>query len=143
MEQKIFVCLLSQGQEPGAVMTLCRDVYRLPRFMEDLDRGNERRIEQSLASAVKHVERDKERRRAADSLRPQRRRREFLQLCTSGSRTTDLIARATSELGIKERQGYNLRRRLLLAGYISSTNEITPAGRRALAKKRWFFPLPK
>jgi hypothetical protein len=143
MEQKIYVCLLSQGHERGVVLTLCRDVYRLPRLLEDLNRGNERRIIQSLDSAIAWVERDMKPRRRADPLRHHRRRREFLQLCASGRRTTDLITLAKKELGICERQVYNLLRRHRSAGYLSSSNELTPAGRKALARKGWFFPLPK
>jgi hypothetical protein len=143
VEQSIFVFLLWQGYTPAEVVTLCRDNYRLPRFLEDLDRGNDRRITQSLTSAVKHVEGEKERRRGADPLRPHRRRRRFLQLCSRGLRTTDLVAAAISELDIEERQAYNLLRRHRAAGYISTSNELTPAGRKALARKSRLFLLPQ
>ena len=142
VEQSIFVCLLSQGHEPGAVLTLCRDKYRLTRLLEDLDSGNERRVMQSLASAIRWVEKDRERRKWADPLRPHRRRREFLQLCTTRRRTTELVALARSELSIGERQAYNLLRKLRDAGYLSSTNQVTATGKDALAAKKWLFTLP-
>ena len=122
---------------------MCRGLYRLPRFCEDLEKGNKRRIVGSLLSAEAWVEQEKQRRLNADPLRPHRRRREFLKLCSTGPMTKELITLARTKLGVGERQAYKLLKSHRDAGYITAKNRITAAGWKSLKTQRKLFVFPQ